>query len=420
MMIVLMGLFLASCGSYQQASYYDNDGIYSDEAQRVAVERHPQPARQQATDKNNVYGEYFGQKADEYGEILDSEIFTDVDSYSGVAQDSLSADTEPDYYYDPNNTYNGYGGWGDNATDVTVNVYDNWGWGGLGFGWGYPWYYNTYWGWGYPYSYYGGYYGWNSWAWGWNSHYWGYPGYWGGYYGYPYYGYSYYGYPYYHYGRGYYGYGKYAYSRSRRGIYDHALAANGLRGRSNLSSRLSNADNSRYRTNSGRSNLNTRSSYDRSTSKYRTNSTTRRSVGVDAMERNRAYRTSRSTRALPRYDSQSRNNRIYGGTARSGAYSGNGNTSRTYSNNRGTYSRTAPARSSGYSRSSTPSRSSGSSGYSRGSSNYRSSGRSSSPPRSSSYRSSGSSSRSSGAARSYSAPSRSSGTRSSGGGRRSH
>lgn len=430
-LISLLGLLVVSCGSYQQASFYDNDGIYADEANRVTVEQHPQSQRRVAVkDNGNVYGDYFGQKAEEYEAILDSEIFTDVDSYAAeTAQDSLNLDADFDYYNDPNNTYQGYGGWGDNATSVTVNVYDNWGWGGYGYGLGYPWigYYG--WGWNNPWRYYHGYWGWNNWAWGWGiNSYWGYPGYygwgWNNYWGSPgYYGYygGYYGYPYYRYGRGYYGYGGYAYNRSRRGFYNSQIAANTLRGRSNLSSRLGNT--TRYRSNSGRSNLNTRSAYDRSTNKYRAGNNTRRSVGVDGIERNRSYRSSRSTRAIPRYSNQGRTGQTYRGSVpRSGTYS-RGNSTNRAGVNRGTYSRTAPSRSSGNVRYSSPTRSSGyrssgSSGSSR-SSGYRSSG-SSSPSRSSGYRSSGSSSRSSGSYRSSSAPSRSSGVRSSGSGRRNN
>jgi len=401
-LMVPLGLFLVSCGSYQQASYYDNDGIYTDDnPARTTEQRYPQTQRRVVPEDNNVYGNYFGQKADEYEQILESEIFTDIDSYTGVEQDSLNPEEEPEYYYDPNNTYQGYAGWGDNATSVTVNVYDNWGWGGLGFGLGYPWYYNSYWGWGNPWHYSHGYWGWNSLAWGWGGYYWG------GYYGYPYYGHGYYGYPYYRYGRGgYYGYGGYAYNRSRRGIYDRSLASNSISGRSNLNTRINRAENSRYRSSSGRSNLNTSPATDRSSSKYRTNSNVRRSVGVDGIERNRSYRSSRSTRAVPRYNIQSRSSQTYRGTVpRSSTYSRSNSANRSS----GTYSRTAPQRSSTYSRSASPNRSS---------SGYRSSGSGNSPSRSSGYRSSGSSSRSSGSIRSSSAPTRSSGTRSSGGGRR--
>ncbi|MBT8210867.1 MAG: hypothetical protein KJP14_10110, partial [Eudoraea sp.] len=82
---LLAGIFAISCGSYQQASYYDNDGIYDQGTQRVSVERpvnrpaqrQVQPQKQQEGD--GIYGDYFGQKAEQLDEIMENEVFTDVD-----------------------------------------------------------------------------------------------------------------------------------------------------------------------------------------------------------------------------------------------------------------------------------------------------------------------------------------------------
>lgn len=420
---VLTGAFTVSCGSYQSASYYDNDGIYSDGQREVTVERRPQARQYEQRTEGNVYGDYFGQKADEYDEILESEVFTDIDEYSSDSpQDSLPLGPES-RYFDEGNDYAGYGGWGDNSSSITVNVYDNWGWGGYGYGLGYPWMYGGY-GWGFysPWRYrwnnpwwgygYAGYYGWGAWG-GWGG--WGYY--------HPHHYYNPYYYPYY-YRNGYYNNYGYAYNRSRRGYYDRSIAANGLRGRSNTQAGRSS---DRYRSNSGRSNINRNGTQTRSDSRYRSNTTTRRSVGVDGLERNRNYRTSRSTRVTPRYNSGSRSTQRYGTSSpRRSTYNNRATTPSRTGINRGS---SGSSRSSGYrSPSSTPRssgyRSSGSSSRSSGyrspsrssssrSSGYRSSGSSS---RSSGYRSSGSSSRSSGAVRSSgSSSSRSSGGRSSGG-----
>ena len=40
-MLVTLAVITASCGSYQQSSYYNNDGIYSDNAS-TTVERRPE------------------------------------------------------------------------------------------------------------------------------------------------------------------------------------------------------------------------------------------------------------------------------------------------------------------------------------------------------------------------------------------
>lgn len=372
--VVLLTTILTSCGSYQQASYYDNDGIYSSSTEPVRVTEQ-RPRMPQSAPKPNTYGDYFGQKADEYGEILDSEIFTDVDGYySDMETDSLDYNQDLSYNAN-NNNYNGYAAWGDNATNVSINIYDDWGWGGSPFAWGYGGFYGGFYG-GY-YGYYNpwrwnryGYgYGWNNWGWGgygWNS--WGWGGYgWGGYYS-PYFYSPYRHYPYYYsHSRFYNNYynRNYAYNTGRRGIYDSntRLRSTALSGRSNIST-TNRTGSSRYRS-----------------------TTTRSNVGVDALERNRSYRTSRSTRTVPNYNNSSRSNRTYRSGTSSGTYKGTAPRTSTY--------RSSPSSrsSSGTYRSSAPTRSS--------SGNYRSNS-SSSPTRSSgsTYRNSGGSSSSSGSIRS--------------------
>ncbi|WP_421805488.1 hypothetical protein [Flagellimonas sp.] len=130
-------LFMASCGSYQQASYYD-DGIYTPNNRVVSVEKRNAQAERVEQQENNIYGDYFGDKANEYGEILDSEVFTDVDSYSSQTQNDTIPYGEQTDYFAYNNNYNGNPGWGDNPSNISINVYDNsWGW-----GWNDPWLWN--------------------------------------------------------------------------------------------------------------------------------------------------------------------------------------------------------------------------------------------------------------------------------------
>ena len=167
-------ILLVSCGSYQQASYYDDDGIYSSREPVVRVEKQSAEGVRARQQESDIYGDYFGQKASEYGEILDEEIFTDIDGYSSQIQnDSIPLGEQTDYFAN-NNTYIGNPGWGDNPTNLTINVYDNWGWGGgLGWGWGWndPWLWNG-WGWGGL----GWGWGWNNWGWnrwGWGGLGWG-------------------------------------------------------------------------------------------------------------------------------------------------------------------------------------------------------------------------------------------------------
>jgi hypothetical protein len=82
---LLFGLLIAlstSCGSYQNVSYYDNDGIYgsSPSKQKVA-----------ATETPNKYQEYFRS----LNEDLKNEVITDVNNY-GTNTDSIqNVDASP-------------------------------------------------------------------------------------------------------------------------------------------------------------------------------------------------------------------------------------------------------------------------------------------------------------------------------------
>ncbi|RAR70841.1 hypothetical protein [Flavobacterium aciduliphilum] len=186
-----------SCGSYQNSSYYDNDGIYGT-SENVRPERH-ETAR-----NGNYYKDYFSSLHKD-----NEQVFTDVDKYS-TYKDSIAPNNAA-----PNQNSNDYAGWGSNPSTTTVNVYTN--------GW-----YTPSWG-----RYYGNYWGYNGWygnSWGYNSWYapswslsWGWYGPYYNYYGYGYYPYGYY-YPNYfgYYGGGYWGWTNghightYAYSGGRR------------------------------------------------------------------------------------------------------------------------------------------------------------------------------------------------------------
>src|SRR5690606_41740867 len=86
---IAASLLLASCGSYQQASYYD-DGIYSSGNEVVRVEKKNADAARMEEQESNIYGEYIGQKASECAASLDSAICTDLDRYSSqMANDTV-------------------------------------------------------------------------------------------------------------------------------------------------------------------------------------------------------------------------------------------------------------------------------------------------------------------------------------------
>ena len=229
MLLSIIGSLAASCGSYQSASYYDNDGIYAN-GNEVSVERPTRTPQKNNTERSSTYSNYFGQQA----ELLDGEIFTDVDSYSSTVENDSIQESQLTDYYDNANDYSGYAAWGDNTTDVYVNFHDyNYGW--AGWGWGSPWLWNN-WGWG------GGFY--NGWGYGYRP-FWGYrysPWGWGGfgyagYYPYGGFGWGWGGYatwcPPYGYYNGYnnYGYGRrdYVYNSSRRGYNTNAISGGASR-----------------------------------------------------------------------------------------------------------------------------------------------------------------------------------------------
>ena len=224
----LLGLTAISCGSYQNKSYYDNDGIYGGEKEKTAVESTEQNPK--TVEANNKYKDYFGSNANKYSNEQ-SEVLTDVENYSSVNDDAQNN----------NSTIESYSSWGSDTDHITINVYDN-NWGG---------YYNSgYWNnyWGYSPWRSGIYVGWNSWDNGWYNPYWGYSGYynWGwnnpyytGYYGYN----NYYGYNY-----GYYG-NNYAYSHGRRGsVYTDRYGNNGGRNYSSDRRNGNRIDNPRTNT----------------------------------------------------------------------------------------------------------------------------------------------------------------------------
>jgi len=192
----LLGLTVVSCGTYQNKSYYDSDGIYGSQKRETTQNDNSVIENQSA----NKYKEYFAANANNYSND-NQDVFTDVEGYSSEANDSTKTTESKNY-----------AGWGENNSNVTINYYNN------DWGWNTGWYWHNYWG--YRPWRSGIYLGWNSWNYGWYDPYWGYTGYYGPSWGWynPYYYGGYYGYynsPYY-YGNGYYG-RNYAYGHGRRG-----------------------------------------------------------------------------------------------------------------------------------------------------------------------------------------------------------
>lgn len=103
-------LLMTACGTYQQVGT-DNDGIYSSTTPSVEQETYAEVNNT----GSNYYENYFKEKSSELELYAEDEVFTDVDDYEGdyVENDSVQVQRES------------YAGWGQENSNVTINVYGN-------------------------------------------------------------------------------------------------------------------------------------------------------------------------------------------------------------------------------------------------------------------------------------------------------
>ena len=73
----LLAVLTTSCGSYQNSSYYDNDGVYGSERPNIQTENR---YSEQNIEQSNKYAQQFRNMQDDYT------YFTDVDSYNTQEQ----------------------------------------------------------------------------------------------------------------------------------------------------------------------------------------------------------------------------------------------------------------------------------------------------------------------------------------------
>ncbi|MEZ4853907.1 hypothetical protein [Flavobacterium sp.] len=288
-MLGILSLFVVSCGSYNNSSYYDNDGVYSS-SEPSSVEMQSNNGAKYATRFKVMQSEY----QDEYN------YFTDVDNYSSEMQNDSVVTVYKNSYAGNNQ----YAGWGSNDHDVTINYYNN-GWGG---------YYNPYWYGGYysPYWYNSWYgpnwnwgFGWNSWyGAGWSS-YWG----WGGYYS-PYWYGNYYG------GWGYPYYGNHNYY-GRNVVY-----ANGGRGGRPHPNYAGRASSSRSNANVVSRGNSTRGTITRNNSTVRNNSNSRTRINTTTRGNANPRIRTNTNNSTPRTYSPSRNNSYSSPRSSGGSFGG--------------------------------------------------------------------------------------------------
>ena len=280
LIIILIGL--TSCGTYQGA-YSDDDGIYATRDRNVTT-----------VVNSNQDDNYFAQKLQEYQNIDNSDLITDVDDYSYQDQNAV---------YESNNSNYGNSPWG-YSNDVSVNIYSN---SGFGF-YGSP-FYNNYWHTGYNYPYY------NNWGFRnqWFNGYYGYNSFYNGFYGSPFYA-SYYGgfgNPYRNFYSRYYGRNNYGYSGYYRN-YDSYGIRSAYNSRNNTTRRrVSSIANRSNNTISNRTNSSNRRTY---------NDTNRsRSVNESIQRSGRVQNTNRTYTNGSRTNSGSSTRRSTPTSARSSA-----------------------------------------------------------------------------------------------------
>ena len=135
---LIMGMFvllLTSCGAH-------NNGYSSSDRNNTTDETvtSNEEAEAAENDKSNYYKQYFKSKESAYADVLEEEseesaIFTDIDAYK------TSETLDEDGYVvieEKNNEYEeGYGAWGSNSDNVTINIYGggHYGYGGY-YGYG--------------------------------------------------------------------------------------------------------------------------------------------------------------------------------------------------------------------------------------------------------------------------------------------
>ncbi|CAL67689.1 hypothetical protein [Christiangramia forsetii] len=84
LLLAPMALFaLVSCGSYQYSGY-EADGIYGESRPGIWEQQNQnqETAEVKPNGNNSYYKDLFAQQSEMVGEVLESDVFTDVDSYT--------------------------------------------------------------------------------------------------------------------------------------------------------------------------------------------------------------------------------------------------------------------------------------------------------------------------------------------------
>lgn len=157
LLLAPMAVFaLVSCGSYQYSGY-EADGIYGESRPGILEQPEQEATEVRPNSNNSYYKNLFSEQSEMVGEVLESDVFTDVDSYSSNDRYENYSEIGGDVAY-----VGGNAPWGQDPDTYTVNIYNNGFYGGFyspwryGYGFGFPYYggwYDPYW----PGNFWGGY-----------------------------------------------------------------------------------------------------------------------------------------------------------------------------------------------------------------------------------------------------------------------
>ena len=127
-LLITVSLFLTSCGSFTQASYYAQDGIYSNPNGVVRTVAATETAVPLVNENPNEFGSYFSDRANTYASLLEEDNFTSADQYnSGEYNENYD---ESQGYQPQNNQVssgqnNAQAGWGSSPSAVTIQIHNN-------------------------------------------------------------------------------------------------------------------------------------------------------------------------------------------------------------------------------------------------------------------------------------------------------
>ncbi|TRZ41320.1 hypothetical protein D3A96_13245, partial [Robertkochia marina] len=149
-----LALLVVSCGSFEAASYYGNDGIYSEDIVYYEDQNAPRPQKTEPQDTSSEvmtnFENYFSNTSQTLDRMItqmdEQDVFTDVDTYSSMDSTQVNDSSLVNINYDMDYQV-GNPGWGDNPQGVDINIVNT----GWGWGWGSPYWggwVDPYWGWG--------------------------------------------------------------------------------------------------------------------------------------------------------------------------------------------------------------------------------------------------------------------------------